>query len=416
MKGRDVDQEIVGLKGSGIPISDGGPSSCWEEEEWQPILSYLRGMPDLVPPPDLRETILAAVATVEPPRPLDCREALDYLHLYLDGELEAAQREQVEAHRAACGACDRAFAEMERYQEVCQAIPAVPPPADLRNAIYAEIRPARPAFWERLRAGWAPAPLLRWAALPVAALLLGWVLLPRSSSVPGSQPAPSGKVAPVATAWAPSGLEPGREAAQAVAPIKLPEVRPAEPLRPPVPGPRRARAVRPPSAKALPKLGGPKPSLHPEGGGKGGEAQPAAAGKDSMMAFEVPWPSPLASAEQVAVAAAGPAPEGAEPLESMEPLTLNYRRMFGAITQTGRGNGVQPEDLGSSTGPSPAASPSNGEGPPSSEARSPEPEAQGSSQEPARLPEGGSTDSPGSIKAPEPTTGVSPLPDLGMGE
>lgn len=416
MKGRDVDWEIAGLQESGIPISAGGPSSCWEEEEWQPILSCLRGMPDLVPPPDLRAAVLAAVATVEPPRPLDCGAALDYLHLYLDGELEAAQRDQVEAHRAACGACDRAFAEMERYQEVCQSVPAVPPPADLRNAIYAEIRRARSGFWERLRAGWAPAPLLRWAALPVAALLLGWMLLLRSPSGPGPQPVPLGRTAPIATVWVPSELESGREAGQAVAPIKFSEVRPAEPLRPAVSGPRRALAGKLPSAHASSRLGGQKPSLRPEGGLKAEEAQPAAVGKESMMAFEVPWPSPLAPAEQVAAAAAGSDSEGAEPLESMEPLTLNYRRMFGAITQTGRGNGVQPEDLGSSTGPSLAASPPAGERTPSSEPKLPRAEVQGSVQKPARLPEGGSTDSPGSTEASDPTSGISPLPDLGMGE
>jgi len=405
MKGRDVYQEITGLEASRIPPSDGSPSSYGEEEEWQPLLSCLRGMPELVPPPDLREAVRAAVATVEPPRPLDCGEARDYLHLYIDGELEAAQREQVEAHRAACGACDSAFAEMERYREFCQAVPAVAPPADLRNAIYAAIRQARPAFWERLRPGWAPAPLLRWATLPVAALLLGWVLLPRFPS--GPKTAPLKGPAPVATAWIPAELEPARAAAPAVPPSQLPEARPAAQLRPPLPGLRSAQRAKPPSAKASLRLAARRPSLRPEGRGKAEEPRPAVSGRNALMAFEVPWPSPLTPADQVAVVAGGPSSEGVEPAESDEPLTLNYRRMFGAITQTGRGNGIQPEDLGSSTGPSVALSAS--EGPKAPEATAPGAEARESSREPNRLPEGGSTASPISTAAPEPMAGGPPM-------
>jgi hypothetical protein len=68
------------------------------------------------------------------------------------------------------------------------------------------------------------------------------------------------------------------------------------------------------------------------------------------MKFSVPWPTPT------------PQPVGREFVmgpetpDDAEPLNLDYRRAFGAITSTGIEEAPQPTDLGSSTGPGPTPS------------------------------------------------------------
>lgn len=388
----------------------------WEEEgpEWQPLLRCLRGIPNQLPPPGLREAIFAAIATVEQPRPLSCGEALGCLHFYLDGELEAAQREQVEAHRAVCGSCDRAFAAMASYQELVRSVPEVAPPPDLRNAIYAAIQQRRPLFWERLRHWVVPSPAFRWAALPVAALLLGWILLLRSQFGAGPELASSGELAAVPTVGGPAALEPVGMGGQVVALKTRPQVEPPRVLRSTGAEPWKAKAGRLPSPKASSAFSRKMPALRPGRMWRAEPSRPVGKGENPLMEFRVPWPSPLPSPEQVAVAAAGASSEGTESLEPSEPVTLNYRRMFGAITQMGRSNAVQPEDLGSSTGPSPATLPSTGGSPLASEAPGSGAKDKGPSPGPPRLPEGGSTAQVESVL--ESTAEAPKLPDLGMGE
>ena len=113
------------------------------------------------------------------------------------GSLEHAEREQVDAHVASCGAC---AARLRRFQGVVGALPLglepAPPPPDAWEAIRTTARqrrarqklPARPAAV----AGWLR--LARWPALAAAlAMLLVWnVTLQRELTrrAPGPAPGP----------------------------------------------------------------------------------------------------------------------------------------------------------------------------------------------------------------------------------
>ncbi len=51
----------------------------------------------------------------------DCDEALATLYTYLDAELEEARSEEIKAHLAGCGGCDRPYDFERRLREVIRA-------------------------------------------------------------------------------------------------------------------------------------------------------------------------------------------------------------------------------------------------------------------------------------------------------
>jgi anti-sigma factor RsiW len=425
MRCLDVQSQLSGLYDQELSVAEAvkqgieahltSCSSCHAEwEEWQQVAKWIGEVPDVAPPFGLRDSILAAVATLEQPARLTCAHALDYLHPYIDGELEAARREQVDAHRAACGSCDAAFAEMESYHELFHSIREVAPPADLRRAIYAEVNRLQPSVWERLRT-WLTPPVpvrLRWAALPVAAVLLGLVLFPRLQ--PGPSPAGEAEVSanPMIVSAAPmtGPLIPVSEPSSKALAEKLSAAVPGGPAamkKPPLTA-RREVSPRGTSPRPRPRRDQPlrmavqNPSENPT-------APVATAG--TPMKFSVPWPTPAPQPDSVAVAMMGP-----EPAEVVEPLSLDYRRAFGAITSTGSEEAPQPTDLGSSTGPGPAPS-SQEEG--SKSAAAPTLPAgtgeAGLTEKSVSLPEGGSSAQSEVPTADDKAAEEGPkLPDLGM--
>jgi hypothetical protein len=89
---------------------------------------------------------------------------------YLDGGLAAADRQQVEAHLAACAVCRREM-EMSRRSEAAlsSALSATPPAGDLRAAFYARLAASRaPQPW------WASGRLALPAVAACALVLMLW--------------------------------------------------------------------------------------------------------------------------------------------------------------------------------------------------------------------------------------------------
>lgn len=82
------------------------------------------------------------------------------LEEYLDGELQGAPREAVEAHLASCGDCRRELAELRRLEEVLRAVPAGAAPDADRFVADVRARSGRPRW------GWI-------AAAAAAALTAG---------------------------------------------------------------------------------------------------------------------------------------------------------------------------------------------------------------------------------------------------
>jgi Putative zinc-finger len=128
---------------------------------------------------------------------------VDRLSAYLDGELEAADRREVEAHLRLCGECARHLEDLAAVDELARALPLEAPGG------YFETLPARVRF--KVAAGRRRGPRLPvWSWAVAAALLLAVVtpaLLKRNpelAEVPRS-------VAPVPAAPLPSRLSDSKE-------------------------------------------------------------------------------------------------------------------------------------------------------------------------------------------------------------
>lgn len=121
---------------------------------------------------------------------MTCAERRPALVAYLDAELPAAERAELESHLSGCAACRQALAAEQRLSAQLAALPPVEPPRDFEARFWARIaREADPeprglgAWLARLRSprGWV-------ALGGVAAAALALILVLRS----GSQPAPPG--------------------------------------------------------------------------------------------------------------------------------------------------------------------------------------------------------------------------------
>ena len=74
---------------------------------------------------------------------MNCRDMVDYLSDYLDGELDASIRMTIETHNGECPPC-RAFVKtLRRTVEMVRASPCEPLPPALRQALYDALRKAR---------------------------------------------------------------------------------------------------------------------------------------------------------------------------------------------------------------------------------------------------------------------------------
>lgn len=88
------------------------------------------------------------------------------LHAFLDGELEGAAEERVEAHLAVCASCQERLAAWQRLFGVVEQLPDVTPGRDLASRIVAEAGRQKAPGWLR--------PLLVGEAA-LASLLLIWL-------------------------------------------------------------------------------------------------------------------------------------------------------------------------------------------------------------------------------------------------
>lgn len=142
----------------------------------------------------------------------------DRLSLYLDGELESAERARLETHVAECAACAVALAELREVMARARSLEDRPPATDLWPAIEARLepraaaRPARravivegPAWWGR-RFDLGLPQLAAAAVLLVTLSGIGMWLALRGPVLPGTPSDPAGPVA----GGVPPAQSPGR--------------------------------------------------------------------------------------------------------------------------------------------------------------------------------------------------------------
>ncbi len=69
-----------------------------------------------------------------------CRETLEHIAAYLDGELPAAECQTVEEHCRACDACASAVAGLRQTVGLCRQVASAPLPEDVRIRALASVR------------------------------------------------------------------------------------------------------------------------------------------------------------------------------------------------------------------------------------------------------------------------------------
>ncbi len=202
------------------------------------------------PPVGLEARLREATRGVRPLAALTCEEALEGVSLRLDGELDHAAAQRLEAHLLACATCYRAATEMEIAAGVLRATEPEAAPADLlaRIQVAAELAaPARPAP--------VRAPLLRrWgmalgSAAAAAAILLAMFVhslapvtqapVPMVASAPPAPVVVAAEPTPTAPVPAPSAVTPGPPAIAAARPVRASE-------------PTHVATARPAATPALP--------------------------------------------------------------------------------------------------------------------------------------------------------------------
>lgn len=115
---------------------------------------------------------------------MTCREALNLLPLFFDGELDPRQMRAVALHGARCGTCEGELRHMNRLQElVSEGVTAVVDEIDFTDfwvGIERQLGAVRFPWWQRARAWWSagrrqwplPLPVFAAAAAIVALVLL----------------------------------------------------------------------------------------------------------------------------------------------------------------------------------------------------------------------------------------------------
>lgn len=120
----------------------------------------------------------------------------DRLSEYLDGELNAAERQACESHLAGCADCARTLEDLRAVVARAAALPGDPPPAELWAGIEArleapvlQMRP-RAALRERLSRRWSQSGMQLAAAAAVlvaaTAAVVWWTTRVPSSGAPGT--------------------------------------------------------------------------------------------------------------------------------------------------------------------------------------------------------------------------------------
>lgn len=109
---------------------------------------------------------------------MNCDRALEQMSAMLDGELTQQEREQLQAHLAACQSCRAVYAELSAMDEAIAAAQAEPPAA-LREGVMGAVRDEQKRKSARRTRGRVTAALVAAAALALVVLSgLGVVQLP----------------------------------------------------------------------------------------------------------------------------------------------------------------------------------------------------------------------------------------------
>ena len=182
---------------------------------------------------------------------------LDRLSLYLDGELAAAARTEVEAHLRGCPACARHLEELAAVDAAARELP-VPAPAGYFDSLPARVRARLPASRRRAPPVWV------WAAAAGLALAALAPLMLRQTASPVPEAARTDET---------------------------------------------ARVAAPPPAPAAPAPAAPAPAEAPRAGGE--RVKTLAAPKDAARSKPAPTPVPLLyEPGRENAAAARPSPSG----------------------------------------------------------------------------------------------------------
>jgi len=71
-----------------------------------------------------------------------CRDMVEYLSEYLDGELDASLQEIIDKHRGNCPPCQAFIRTLSRTVEAVRSQPSEPLPEELKQALVRAIRGA----------------------------------------------------------------------------------------------------------------------------------------------------------------------------------------------------------------------------------------------------------------------------------
>ena len=238
---------------------------------------------------------------------------LDRLSLYLDGELAAAARTEVEAHLRGCSACARHLEELAAVDTAARELP-VPAPAGYFDSLPARVRARLPVPRRRT------APVWVWAAAAGVALAALTPLLFRPTSSPVPEAMRTEETARVA---APpptiAAIEPVEALPEADARAKTraaPKDAAAKPAPTPAPllykkAQENAAASRPSATGQVQKHNGPfaqaPAAAPPPQAPTQAQVSQAAARADEARAGEAPEEAPTRASKEVQ---SGAAPEG----------------------------------------------------------------------------------------------------------
>ncbi len=128
--------------------------------------------------------------------PPECASVQAQLFDYLDGDLPAAESEQVRAHLDACAVCQRELALCrESEQALASALQAVPPAGDLRAQFYARLAASERTIplWKRWRRRQVAVPALATVLLAAVLVHAAFVAPRQPGTVPGMPPGLSGQ-------------------------------------------------------------------------------------------------------------------------------------------------------------------------------------------------------------------------------
>lgn len=179
---------------------------------------------------------------------MNCEQCRPNLLAYLDGEVEAAQRAEIEAHLAACPACAAELARLQALRAgLLDAVPAGLEHVRLSRAAEERIRARLRRAQRRPRFAGALAGLLRpRLALARVAIPLIVALFLALTGLVGSLPVPVS--AQETIVLAPSTLAPDTDAALRVI-VRAPAAQPGEP--PPIPNAEISVRLRPQSQREV---------------------------------------------------------------------------------------------------------------------------------------------------------------------